>query len=304
MRRLYLQIYLTIVASLVLVVVTAGAAVALHRGCVAVRPGARDRRRGGVGGAWRPPTRRRGPAAGDRAPGRAAATPTSPCSAPTGDRLAGRAPAAAPHATATAAAGCTAPAARPGRCGCPTDAGWWRACAPRHRHPGLALVAFLGAIALAVALAACPVARRLTRRLERLQRGVEQLGAGDLSARVKVEGRDEVARLAASFNRAAARIEELVGAHKLLLANASHELRTPLARIRLGWSSRRSRSIRSGRRSCEGHRRARPADRRNPAGEPPRCARRARDQRGRRPARARGRGMRALRGMRARRHVR
>ena len=43
-----------------------------------------------------------------------------------------------------------------------------------------------------------------------------------------------MARLAESFNRAAARIEELVGAHKLLLANASHELRTPLSRIRLG----------------------------------------------------------------------
>src|SRR5258708_21666973 len=49
--------------------------------------------------------------------------------------------------------------------------------------------------------------RRLTRRLERLQNGVETLGRGDLSARVKVEGHDEVARLAMSFNRAAARIE-------------------------------------------------------------------------------------------------
>src|SRR6266568_3335021 len=75
--------------------------------------------------------------------------------------------------------------------------------------------------------------RRLTSRLERLQAGVESLGAGELSARVKVEGSDEVARLAESFNRAAARIEELVGAHKTLLASASHELRTPLARIRM-----------------------------------------------------------------------
>src|SRR5438093_3812426 len=62
---------------------------------------------------------------------------------------------------------------------------------------------------------------------------VESLGAGDLSARVKVEGHDEVARLAESFNRAAGRIEELVGAHKSLLAHASHELRTPLTRIRM-----------------------------------------------------------------------
>ena len=72
------------------------------------------------------------------------------------------------------------------------------------------------------------------RRLERLQAGVETLGAGNLSARVQVEGRDEIARLAGSFNRAAARIEDLVGAHRMLLANASHELRTPLSRIRLG----------------------------------------------------------------------
>jgi signal transduction histidine kinase len=42
-----------------------------------------------------------------------------------------------------------------------------------------------------------------------------------------------VAQLAESFNRAAARIEELVTAHKTLLANTSHELRTPLARIRM-----------------------------------------------------------------------
>jgi signal transduction histidine kinase len=96
------------------------------------------------------------------------------------------------------------------------------------------LIGFLGTIALAVALCAYPLVRWLTRRLERLQAGVEQLGAGDLRARVSVEGRDEVAMLAASFNRAAARIEDLVGSHKLLLANASHELRTPLSRIRLG----------------------------------------------------------------------
>jgi signal transduction histidine kinase len=104
----------------------------------------------------------------------------------------------------------------------------------RQRPSAFVLAAFLGTIALVVALGARPVVRRLTGRLERLQRGVESLGAGDLTARVKVEGRDEVARLAESFNQAAARIENLVDAHKMLLANASHELRTPLTRIRLG----------------------------------------------------------------------
>ena len=105
---------------------------------------------------------------------------------------------------------------------------------PRQRRPVVGIVAFLAAIAVLIAICAYPLVRRLTRRLERLQAGVDSLGAGDLGARVKVEGRDEVARLAASFNRAAARIEELVGTHKMLLANTSHELRTPLARIRLG----------------------------------------------------------------------
>jgi signal transduction histidine kinase len=114
------------------------------------------------------------------------------------------------------------------------DNRWIVTRAALRHHPAFGLVAFLGGIALAVAVCAYPLARGLTRRLERLQAGVESLGAGDLSARVKVEGRDEVARLAESFNRAAARIEELVGAHKLLLANTSHELRTPLSRIRLG----------------------------------------------------------------------
>jgi len=109
------------------------------------------------------------------------------------------------------------------------------------RHPAWALIAFLGVIVLLVAFGAYPVVRRITRRLERLQASVEALGSGDLSARVRVGGGDEVARLATSFNRAAARIEELVGAQKLLLesnkrllAHASHELRTPLARIRMG----------------------------------------------------------------------
>ena len=48
-----------------------------------------------------------------------------------------------------------------------------------------------------------------------------------------MEGNDEVARLAGSFNRAAERIEQLVGSQKSLLANVSHELRTPLARLRV-----------------------------------------------------------------------
>lgn len=97
--------------------------------------------------------------------------------------------------------------------------------------PGL--VVMLALIAAVVAIGAYPVVRRLTRRLERLQDSVQAWGDGQFATRVAVEGGDEIARLAASFNEAAARIETLVAAQKSLLANASHELRSPLARIRM-----------------------------------------------------------------------
>jgi signal transduction histidine kinase len=113
------------------------------------------------------------------------------------------------------------------------DGRWMVARVPHSRRGPAFGLSVLALILVAVAVGAYPAVRRLTKRLERLQHGVEALGTGELSARVKVEGRDEVAGLAESFNRAAARIEELVAAHKSLLANASHELRTPLARIRM-----------------------------------------------------------------------
>ncbi|MBI5504193.1 MAG: HAMP domain-containing histidine kinase [Deltaproteobacteria bacterium] len=91
----------------------------------------------------------------------------------------------------------------------------------------------LALLATAIAVAAYPVVRRLTGRLERLQARVEDLGRGNLGARVEVEGRDEVADLARSFNQTAERIERLVHAQKDALASASHELRSPLARIRV-----------------------------------------------------------------------
>ncbi|TAJ96756.1 MAG: HAMP domain-containing histidine kinase [Reyranella sp.] len=112
------------------------------------------------------------------------------------------------------------------------DGRWLVARQVRERpNPIFWIAAALGLVAVAVAIASFPVVRGLGRRLERLKAGVDRLGGGDLSARVKVEGRDELAALAASFNRSAERIEELVAAHRLLLANASHELRTPLTRI-------------------------------------------------------------------------
>ena len=95
-------------------------------------------------------------------------------------------------------------------------------------------VGMISLVGLAVALGAYPVVRRLTKRLEGLQKGVERWGQGDLSTRLPVQGRDEVAFLAERFNASAERVQQLLQSHKTLLANASHELRSPLARIRMG----------------------------------------------------------------------
>ena len=99
----------------------------------------------------------------------------------------------------------------------------------------------LGLVGLAVAVGTYPVVRRLTKRLETVQQGVERWGAGDLSTRLSEQGSDEVAFLATRFNHAAERIETLLTTQKTLLesqksllANASHELRSPLTRIRMG----------------------------------------------------------------------
>jgi signal transduction histidine kinase len=98
---------------------------------------------------------------------------------------------------------------------------------------GFGWLAALLVIAGAVALCAWPVVRRLTRDLEELEKGVAALGQGDLGARAPVRRPDEVGRLAATFNHAAERIQTLMNANRSLLANASHELRSPLTRLRM-----------------------------------------------------------------------
>ena len=106
----------------------------------------------------------------------------------------------------------------------------------------------LAFLALAVAVGTYPIVRRLTKRLEAVQSGVERWGQGDLSTRLAEDGRDEVAFLAQRLNRSAEQIQTLLtdqktllasqtallASQKSLLANASHELRSPLARIRMG----------------------------------------------------------------------
>jgi signal transduction histidine kinase len=102
-----------------------------------------------------------------------------------------------------------------------------------HWQPLWTALKFLAIVTIAVAIAALPAVRRITRRVERLRIAVESWGGGKLGERVKVEGRDEIAALAKSFNASAERIEALIASQRTLLANASHELRSPLTRLRM-----------------------------------------------------------------------
>ncbi len=118
------------------------------------------------------------------------------------------------------------------------------------RFPVRTLLSRLLAVAvvlLVVAAATRPLARRISRPVERLTEAARRLGGGDLSYRVPVDEPgldhgwrkhrrprvDELQALTRAFNDMAERVERLVRGQKELLANVSHELRSPLARIRM-----------------------------------------------------------------------
>jgi signal transduction histidine kinase len=84
-----------------------------------------------------------------------------------------------------------------------------------------------------IAVLSIPLARSVTRPVERLATLTRAFGAGDFTARARTDRNDEIGDLARAFDEMADRIMELRRSEKELLANVSHELRTPLARIRL-----------------------------------------------------------------------
>jgi two-component system, OmpR family, sensor histidine kinase MprB len=88
---------------------------------------------------------------------------------------------------------------------------------------GIGVAAGLG---LAVSRAALAPVRRLTQTTERVTE------TGDLSERIDARGKDELSRLAASFNTMLSALEESTRAQRQLVADASHELRTPLTSLR------------------------------------------------------------------------
>ena len=104
--------------------------------------------------------------------------------------------------------------------------------APPMWRPGL----WLGLVLLIAGLGVGPLARRISRPLERLTEATRRFGEGDLKYRLPSQTTrhgDELGELTVAWNDMATRIEGLVREHKELLANVSHELRSPLARLRM-----------------------------------------------------------------------
>nr|WP_298329624.1 MtrAB system histidine kinase MtrB [Haloactinopolyspora sp.] len=98
---------------------------------------------------------------------------------------------------------------------------------------GVLLVLLLGALAWLVA-------RQVVTPVRLAARIAERFSAGRLSERMAVRGRDDLARLALSFNQMAAslqhqigQLEELSRMQQQFVSDVSHELRTPLTTVRM-----------------------------------------------------------------------
>jgi len=89
------------------------------------------------------------------------------------------------------------------------------------------LAALLGAAVAAVV--GTLGARRITAPLRGLADAARRIGGGDLSARVEVDGDDEVGEVARTFNAMAGELRRAEETRRQLLADIAHELGTPLA---------------------------------------------------------------------------
>ncbi|HEY4180732.1 MAG TPA: HAMP domain-containing sensor histidine kinase [Kofleriaceae bacterium] len=84
---------------------------------------------------------------------------------------------------------------------------------------------------LILVVGAVLTARWIVRPIDRVSRTARALGAGQLSARTKLDRSDEIGELSDRVDEMADRIQDFMRSEKELFANIAHELRTPLTRI-------------------------------------------------------------------------
>lgn len=93
------------------------------------------------------------------------------------------------------------------------------------------------ALAMTLSGIACWIlARYLTRNLAKISTATQQLAAGDLETRIKVQPRftqDELDGLSTDFNNMAEALETSMQNQRRLVRDISHELRSPLARLQI-----------------------------------------------------------------------
>lgn len=88
-------------------------------------------------------------------------------------------------------------------------------------------------------LVADRLGRRLVGSVTALARTADQLGQGDLGARVQPDGPRELRTVATALNRLAGRVAELLTAQREEVADLAHRLRTPVTALRLDAESLR-----------------------------------------------------------------
>ena len=74
----------------------------------------------------------------------------------------------------------------------------------------------------------------MQRKIRQVNYALNRTKSGDLNMRLPVDGTDEMASLASSYNSMSDHIQRLIEAQRELMRAVSHELRTPVARIRFG----------------------------------------------------------------------